>query len=61
MVGDSPADIEAGKAAGTLTCAVTGGYRTRAELEACRPDLLIGSVAELPDYFTALPCATRGV
>jgi phosphoglycolate phosphatase len=48
MVGDSPVDVAAGKAAGTFTCAVTGGYRSRAELEAACPDLMIGSVAELP-------------
>jgi phosphoglycolate phosphatase len=48
MVGDSPVDMVAGKAAGTLTCAVTGGYRNREELEATDPDLIIESVAELP-------------
>ena len=48
MVGDSPVDVAAGRAAGTLTCAVAGGYRSREELEAAVPDLIIESVAELP-------------
>jgi phosphoglycolate phosphatase len=53
MVGDSPVDVVAGKAAGTLTCAITGGYRSREELEAADPDLLIGGVAELPQRLAA--------
>jgi phosphoglycolate phosphatase len=49
MVGDTPADILAGKAAGTMTCAVTYGFGTREALLQCAPDYLIDSFAELVD------------
>jgi phosphoglycolate phosphatase len=51
MVGDSSADIEAGRAAGITACAVTGGFHTREELLACSPDLLVDDLRELGDYF----------
>ena len=51
MVGDSRVDIDAGRAAGVFTCGVLGGFRTEAELASCGCDLLIRSVAELPDHF----------
>lgn len=51
MVGDSSADIEAGKAAGVATCAVTGGFHTGEELRACEPDLIIDGLPELCGYF----------
>jgi phosphoglycolate phosphatase len=41
MVGDSHVDIECGRAAGLLTCAVTYGFRSRQELLDCQPDFLI--------------------
>ena len=44
-VGDSPVDVRFGKGAGTRTCAVLWGYRTREELLAEHPDAL----AETPD------------
>jgi len=47
MVGDTPADILAGKAAGTLTCAVTYGFGRREALMQCIPDYLIDSFSEL--------------
>lgn len=47
MVGDTPADILAGKAAGTKTCAVTYGYGKRQELEGCQPDFLIARFSDL--------------
>jgi HAD superfamily hydrolase (TIGR01549 family) len=49
MVGDTPADVLAGKAAGTKTCAVTYGYGTREALLECAPDHVIDSFAELVD------------
>jgi phosphoglycolate phosphatase len=49
MVGDTPADILAGKAAGTLTCAVTYGFGTREALLQCGPDRVIDSFGELVD------------
>jgi phosphoglycolate phosphatase len=47
MVGDMPTDIQTGKAAGALTCAVTYGLGQRAELEAAAPDYIIDSIDEL--------------
>lgn len=38
MVGDTPIDVAAGKAAGLVTIAATYGYGTREELESSRPD-----------------------
>jgi phosphoglycolate phosphatase-like HAD superfamily hydrolase len=48
MVGDTVYDIEAGKAAGMRTCAVTYGIGIRQDLEATDPDLLVDSLADLP-------------
>jgi phosphoglycolate phosphatase len=47
MVGDTPADILAGKAAGTMTCAVTYGFGTREALLRCAPDYVIDTLGEL--------------
>jgi phosphoglycolate phosphatase len=47
MVGDTPADILAGKAAGTTTCAVTYGFGTREALLQCAPDYVIDTFSEL--------------
>jgi HAD superfamily hydrolase (TIGR01549 family) len=47
MVGDTPADIVAGKAAGATTCAVTYGFGTREALLACAPDYMIDTFSEL--------------
>jgi phosphoglycolate phosphatase len=49
MVGDTPADILAGKAAGTKTCAVTYGYGTREALLQCAPDHMINDFGQLVD------------
>jgi phosphoglycolate phosphatase len=47
MVGDTPADILAGKAAGTTTCAVTYGFGAREVLLQCAPDYVIDRFGEL--------------
>jgi HAD superfamily hydrolase (TIGR01509 family) len=47
MVGDTPADILAGKAAGTRTCAVTYGFGSRADLLHCAPDALVDHFGEV--------------
>jgi HAD superfamily hydrolase (TIGR01509 family) len=49
VVGDTPADILAGKGAGTTTCAVTYGFGMREALLPCAPDYLIDSFGELVD------------
>ncbi len=51
MVGDSPVDIQAGKAAGVVTCGVLGGFRSKEELETAGCDLIIRSLLELADHF----------
>ena len=50
MVGDSTHDIEAGKRAGVLTCAVTYGYRGEALLANEKPDFLIHKIPDLLKY-----------
>jgi phosphoglycolate phosphatase len=47
MVGDTPADILAGHAASTMTCAVTYGFGKREALLKCAPDHVIDSFGEL--------------
>ncbi|HYM13786.1 MAG TPA: HAD-IA family hydrolase, partial [Bryobacterales bacterium] len=47
MVGDAPADIEAGKRAGMKTCAVAWGYGDAAELRGLAPSLWIERPEEL--------------
>jgi phosphoglycolate phosphatase len=51
MVGDSVADVQAGKAAGVTTCAVTYGYRSEEELRVAGPDYIVQSIAELKTLF----------
>ena len=48
MVGDTDADILAGKNAGVTTCAVTYGALTHEELLEYRPDFVIHRMDELP-------------
>ncbi len=47
FIGDSTHDIVAGKNAGTDTCAVTYGYRSKEMLLAEKPDFMIDSFEEL--------------
>jgi phosphoglycolate phosphatase len=53
MVGDSPSDILAGKAAGVFTCGFSGGFRSREELQAAGSDLIIDHFQELLLHFRA--------
>jgi phosphoglycolate phosphatase len=50
MIGDVPSDILAGKAAGTLTCAVTYGFGKPTDLEKINPDITIHDIKELLDW-----------
>jgi HAD superfamily hydrolase (TIGR01549 family) len=50
LVGDSVVDIKAGKTAGTKTIAVLSGIFSREELEKEKPDLILESVNQLPDF-----------
>ncbi len=47
MVGDSPADMEAGKHAGVKTCAVRYGYGNPDELARFQPDFWVDDLREL--------------
>jgi phosphoglycolate phosphatase len=47
MIGDTAADILAGRAAGTKTCAVTYGFGAREALSQCAPDYVIDTFGEL--------------
>jgi len=50
VVGDSVADIKAGKTAGAKTVAVLSGIFSRKELQRERPDLILKNVNKLPDF-----------
>lgn len=50
VVGDSVADIKAGKKAGAKTVAVLSGIFTREELEREKPDLILENIKELPSF-----------
>jgi len=50
VVGDSVADIKAGKTAGAKTVAVLSGIFSREELEKEKPDLILENVNQLPDF-----------
>jgi phosphoglycolate phosphatase-like HAD superfamily hydrolase len=54
VIGDSPADIRCARAAGALAVAVASGRPTRAELAACRPDVLLDSLEEWPELLAAI-------
>jgi phosphoglycolate phosphatase-like HAD superfamily hydrolase len=47
IAGDSEMDILCGKSAGTQTCAVTYGYRSKGDLEKEKPDFLIDNIIEI--------------
>jgi phosphoglycolate phosphatase len=47
MVGDAPADMEAGRRAGVKTCAVRYGYGKTAELSRYQPDYWVEDLREL--------------
>jgi len=50
-IGDTPLDIRAGKAAGTLTVGVLSGIGNRAQLQAEEPTAIVGGVSELLSLF----------
>ena len=49
MVGDTAADLQAGKAAGTLTCGATYGYGSIEEIQATQPDFTVNSFTQFLD------------
>jgi len=52
MVGDSPVDIHAGNAAGTITCGIASAEADREKLTTAGCDLLIRDIRELALYFS---------
>lgn len=52
MIGDSGVDVRSGRAAGVRVVAVRGGYSAE-PLESFAPDVLLGSLADLPVSFKA--------
>jgi phosphoglycolate phosphatase len=48
MVGDKPADVQAGQAAGAFTAALTSGYGDQDALTAAAPDFLLPRFTQLP-------------
>ena len=47
VVGDSEMDIQCGKNAGSKTCAVTYGYRTKEELQKSEPDFMVDNIIDI--------------
>ena len=47
FIGDSPADMEAGRRAGVKICAVRYGYGNQAEIARWEPDYWINDLREL--------------
>jgi HAD superfamily hydrolase (TIGR01509 family) len=59
MVGDSPADMEAGRRAGVKICAVRYGYGNLEQLARCEPDYWVDDLRELAGLRStaARPCS----
>jgi pyrophosphatase PpaX len=55
MVGDTDADIQAGKNAGAFTIGATYGFQDAARLRAENPDALIDDIGHLPHLFERQP------
>jgi HAD superfamily hydrolase (TIGR01549 family) len=47
MIGDTELDIQCGKNAGSYTCGVLYGYRTKELLELENPDFIVGSIKDI--------------
>lgn len=59
MVGDGPQDVLSGKAAGAATIGVRGGILAFERLADAEPDLVIDSLARLPEALSRLARDTR--
>jgi phosphoglycolate phosphatase len=53
-VGDSPEDIEMARRARVRVIGVRGPFPTAAKVLAARPDLMLDSISELPDWIEEL-------
>ena len=61
MVGDAPQDIECARRAGMRSIAVENGFASRERVVDARPDVLLGTLAELPDVIRRWRDATARV
>jgi phosphoglycolate phosphatase len=52
LVGDMTVDIETGKNAGIMTCAVTYGFDSKEKLAALKPDLMIDDFGKLKELIS---------
>lgn len=52
MIGDSENDINAGRRAGTRTCAVTFGFRTAEQLRLSEPEVVIDRFDQLKEFYS---------
>ena len=50
MIGDTPADVECGKAIGARTIAVASGWHSVDELTATEPWLVLERIPEPPEF-----------
>ncbi len=55
MIGDSPVDVQAARAAGVVSCAVLGGYAPPEALEAEKPDYLLPNISALTSVIVPRP------
>ena len=55
LVGDSANDVRAARAAGMTAIAVSYGYNHGEDIRALRPDLVVDSLAEVPQYLRLHP------
>ena len=53
-VGDAPEDIEMARRAGVRAIGVLGSFPTARRLRAARPEVVLGSIRELPRYLRSL-------
>jgi phosphoglycolate phosphatase len=58
MVGDGPQDVEAARGAGMRSVAVDSGFVSRDRLLLAHPDVLLGSITELPEVVQRWRAAT---
>ncbi|HKE00877.1 MAG TPA: HAD-IA family hydrolase [Planctomycetota bacterium] len=55
VVGDSPGDVAAGRAAGAATCGVTWGYRSAASLREAGADSMVETFGAIVDLVESAP------
>jgi phosphoglycolate phosphatase-like HAD superfamily hydrolase len=47
MIGDTELDIQCGKSAGSFTCGVLYGHRTKELIEIEKPDFIVESINQI--------------